>query len=110
MGRLWLLASVFSPSTLEKVGEASGTLLAHAANVVVNFEVVRLRVSKSALQVVPAKHRHQKIPPDWVKAVTTFAFVFGEFFINEGLFIFFFFPVARLSTWTFCPQGWGFIS
>ena len=31
------------------------------------------------------------------------AFVFGEFFINDGLLIFMTFPETRLSTWTFCP-------
>ena len=35
-----------------------------SASVVADFEVVRSRVSKSALGVVPAKHRHRKIPLD----------------------------------------------
>ena len=44
------------------------------------FKMVRFRVSKNAVGVVPPK-RHQSIPPDWVALdVTTFeyAFVFGD--------------------------------
>ena len=193
---LWLLASVFSLSTFGKVGGASGTVLAHAASVVVdfevvqfkiprapqkvrcllrfmmlvlnlgvllkwilakrrhtlpsgvwrthalfmapgicvlafhfregrkslarlsasvvvNFEVVRLRVSKSGLGVLPARHRHQRFPPDWVvKNVTTFkyAFVFGEFFIKEGLLIFMFFSSGEAEYVDIFPWGWSIIS
>ena len=85
---------MFSPSTVNKVGRASGTILAHAASLVVDSEVVQFKIRKSTLGVVPAWHRRLKIPPDWVvKGVTSFeyAFAFGEFFINDGLLIFMFF-------------------
>ena len=49
---IYVLAFYFRRSS-----RASGTtILAHAASVVVNFEVVRIRVSKSNLHFVPAKH------------------------------------------------------
>ena len=59
---------------------------------------------------MPAKHRHQKIPPDWaVKGVTSFecAFVFGEFFINDGLLIFMIFG-GETGYVDILPSGMGF--
>ena len=46
--RRWLLvlASVFSPSTFHKVGRARGTILAHAASVVVDFEVLQFEIPR----------------------------------------------------------------
>ena len=41
-----------------------GTALPHRpASVVLDFKMVRSRVSNDVLGVVPAKHRHQRIPP-----------------------------------------------
>ena len=44
-----------------------GTIIPHdSSDTVVDFEVVQFRVSRSALGVLPAKHRHQRFPPDEV--------------------------------------------
>ena len=55
-----------------------GTVLPHRpASVVVEFKVVRLKVYKNTLEVVPPKQGHQRIPPDWVaQGVTTFEYAF----------------------------------
>ena len=98
---------MFSPSTLEKIGEASGTVLAHAASVVVNFEVVRLRVSRSALQVVPAKASTSEDPTRLGEGRHHVRVCFRRVLDQRGP-VHFHFRVARLSTWTFCPWGRGF--
>ena len=101
---LWLLAPVFSLLLSRRSVEQAVPVLPNAASVVVNFEV-RLRVSKSALKVVPAKAS----TPDWVKAVTTFESAFlhqrgpvhfhvfrGHFALGDGVF----FISCSMSSWT----------
>ena len=72
--------------------------------------MVRLRVSKSALQVARIASTSKDPTSPVVQAVTTFkhAFVSGDFFINEGLLMFMFFSGCEAEYVDILPLGMGF--
>ena len=97
---LWVPVSVFSPSTFNKIGRASGPVL-------VPFLPMFRQTSWSTSRC------YSSVIPRVFSGLLRFSCVrvrvcLREFFTNDGWLIFFFFLVARLSTCTFCPQGWGF--